>query len=333
VRLAAGDTGLVVRFTAPTFADAHRLHLQYRMEGLDAGWVAAGADRRARYPALRPGRYAFHVRAASADGVWSLDDAVITIVAPAPWWASWWFRSGAGLAGVILLVATLRWVLTRPLRRRVRALELDQRVRAERERISRDLHDHVGAQVTTLLAGIELAGLRAGRGEQGALPPVLADLGEEARRTIAQLRETVWSLRQDHISLRDLAAQVQEDLRNRQRMMARPRLTCDASGDLSIELGSEKALHLFRIVQESVTNAIRHANASAVHVDIASHAGSGIRVSVTDDGRFQPAAAEHQGTGLAGMRSRAADMGAAFSCLGAAVGTTIQVVVPPEPLT
>lgn len=330
VSLAVGDAGLVLHFTAPTFADAHRDQLKYQMEGLDTGWVTASTDRRARYQALRPGRYTFRVRAANADGVWNLEGTTITVLVPTPWWASWWFRLSVGLMGAGIFVAALRWVLTRPLRRRVRALELDQRIRAERERISRDLHDNVGAQVSTLLAAIELAGLRAGEGESGPLQRVLSDLREDARRTMAQLRETVWSLRHDHISLRDLAGQVQDDLGNRQRVLARPLLRCVASGDMSVELGSEKALHLFRVVQESVTNAIRHADASIVHVDITFNTDTGLRVSVRDDGTFRPATEDHHGSGLASMRWRAEEIGACLSCRGTPDGTTIEVVLPPE---
>ncbi|MGE0862303.1 MAG: histidine kinase [Vicinamibacterales bacterium] len=328
VRLAVGDAGFVVRFTAPSFADAHREQLRYRMDGIDPDWVTASSDRLARYPALRPGRHTFRVRAANGDGAWNLEGATLTVLVPAPWWATWWFRAGAGLTGLAALVATLRWWLTRPLRRRVRELELDQRVRAERERISRDLHDNVGSQVATLLASIELAGLRAGRGETGPLQAVLSDLRDEARRTLAQLRETVWSLRQERISLRDLVGQVQDDLRNRQRAMTRPSLACEPAGDLSIELGSEKALHLFRIVQESVTNAIRHAGAATVRVVIAYDAGTGTRVSIHDDGVFRTPPEGHQGSGLAGMQSRAAEMGATLHCRGTAHGTTIEVVLP-----
>lgn len=328
VQLAVGDAGFVVRFTAPSFADAHRELLQYRMDGVDPDWVTASSDRLARYPALPPGRHVFRVRAANGDGAWNLAGASLTVLVPAPWWATWWFRAGAGLTGLAAFVAALRWLLTRPLRRRVRALELDQRVRAERERISRDLHDNVGAQVVTMLASIELAGLRAGRGETGPLQHVLSDLREDARRTIAQLRETVWSLRHDHISLRDLAGQVQDDLRNRQRAMATPLLTCDSTGDLSLELGSERALHLFRIVQEAVTNAIRHAGAATVRVTIASDPATGTGVSIHDDGVFRRPPDDHQGSGLAGMRSRADEIGATFDCRGTPHGTTIEVRLP-----
>ena len=328
VRLSVGDAGLVVRFTAPSFADAHREQLRYRMDDVDPDWVTASSDRTARYPALPPGRHTFRARAANGDGAWNLEGATLTVLVPTPWWAAWWFRAGAGVTGLAALVAALRWLLTRRLRRRVRALELDQRVRTERERISRDLHDNVGAQVATLLASIELAGLRAGRGETGPLQHVLSDLREDARRTLAQLRETVWSLRQDQISLRDLVGQVQDDLRNRQRAMTQPLFMCESSGDLSIELGSEKALHLFRIAQESVTNAVKHAGASTVRVEISSDAGTGTRISIHDDGAFRAPPEDHQGSGLSGMRSRAEEMGATFDCRGTAQGTTIEVALP-----
>jgi len=326
--LAVADAGFAVHFTALTYVDARRAQLFYKMEGIDSDWVLANTDRRARYPALGPGRYAFHVRAANADGVWNRQGATVSILVPTPWWATSWFRLGLGLIGLGALVATLHRIATGSLRRRVSALELDQRVRAERERISRDLHDNVGAQVSTLLAAVELVGMKASRGDLVHLQSDLADLHDDAQHTLSQLRETVSSLRQERICLRDLIGQVQDDLHSRQRVLPKPMLRCRAAGDLSITLGSVQARHLFRVIQEAVSNAIRHANATEVLVVVRSDAETGVLVSICDDGVFQPAALDHDGYGLTSMRSRVAEIGARLSLQGTANGTTIEVVLP-----
>jgi signal transduction histidine kinase len=127
----------------------------------------------------------------------------------------------------------------------VQALELDQQIRTERERISRDLHDHVGAQVTTMLAAIELTGLTAAQGDLARVQRGLVDLREDAQRTMTQLRETVWSLRHDQVTVADLAAQIRDDLASRQRVLEQPRLQVVAEGTLSVVLGAGQGLHLF----------------------------------------------------------------------------------------
>jgi len=325
--LAADDTGLVLALAAPSFTDPHRVRVSYMLEGVDADWILAGAERLARYPALPPGRYHFKIRAANADGVWNLEGASLTIVVPPFWWATTWFRLLVGVALGAALVAPVRWLTTRPLRRRLRMLELDQRVRGERERISRDLHDHVGAQVSTLLAGIELAGLHATRGAMDTVQSDLNALHADARRTMTQLRETVWSLQHERSSLRDLVGQIQEHLEDRQRYRQRPVLECTHTGGLSRELPSGTALHLFRMVQEAVSNAIRHAGASQVQVGVTESPG-GLRVVIGDDGAFQPPSSAHQGTGLAGMRARALEIGATLDIRHGRGGTVVEIVLP-----
>lgn len=327
LKLEPRDAGLVVEFTAPTLSNAHQAQFRYRMVGVDPDWVAAGSERRVRYPALAPGRYTFEVRAANADGIWNDTGATLAIVVPPPWWATWWFVAAAVLLLAVLLATATRWIVTRPLRRQLRALELDRRVRLERERISRDLHDHVGAQVSTLLAGIELSELNASRGQMGPVIQHLGALRQDAHRTMTQLRETVWSLQQEHISARALVGQVQEHLQERQRFLAVPRLRGIGAGNLSLTLPSERALHLFRMAQESVSNAIRHAGATEVVVELTATPAAFL-LRVTDNGTFRPPTPDHHGSGLAGMRARAAELGGTFALEVGAEGTTVQVSVP-----
>lgn len=328
VTLSPGDAGFVVAFTAPTFTDAHRAVLTYRMEGIDPDWVTAAADRRARYSSLPPGRYTFRVRAANADNVWNRDGAVLTFVVPAPWWATTWFRATVVLTFIVTFGMSMRQVATRRLRRRVQALEVDQRIRRERERISRDLHDHVGAQVTTMLAAIELTGLTAAKGDLPRVQSTLADLRDDAQRTMTQLRETVWSLRHDHVTVADLAAQIRDDLTSRQRALDEPHLLAECDGALSVPLGAGQGLHLFRITQEAVSNAIRHAGARQVRVTLQATPRVALRLTIRDDGAFKTAGQSSGGSGLANMRARADEIGARFDFAGQPTGTTIVVTLP-----
>ena len=327
IALESSDAGLVVEFTAPTLSNSHQAQFRYRMTGIDPDWVAAGPDRRVRYPALPPGRYTFQVRAANADGAWNLTGATLAILVPPPWWGTWWSRGLLVLLVGGLLVVLVRWQVTRPLRRQVRALELDRHVRVERERISRDLHDHVGAQVATLMAGIELTEMNASRGQLDPVRKHLVALREDAQRTMTQLRETVWSLQQERISVRVLVGQIQEHLRDRQRFLESTVLRGTGTGDLTRTMPSDRALHLFRVVQEAVSNAIHHAGATLVVVEL-SVDPEHLRLRVTDDGRFRPPPADHHGSGLVGMQARAAEIGGTFEVMAGNEGTTVLVTVP-----
>ena len=331
IRLSSGDAGVILEFTAPSFSNPHRVRFAYRLDGVDPEWVPAGLERRVRYPRLRPGRYVFHVRAANADGVWGTDASPFALVVPPPWWQTWWFRLLAGSVIISSLVLGIRWVVARPLRRRLRTLELEQRLHRERERISRDLHDHVGAQVTTLLAGIDLSQLHA---QHGALPEVqhtLHALREDTQRTMAQLRDTVWSLQRGAMSTGSLLGQIQQHLHERRRFVAHPALLVESSGDLGAAMPAEHALHLFRVAEEAVSNAIRHANATSVLVRIEVGPEPVLTLSIHDDGTFLEPPSVHAGSGLRSMQQRAEDIGGEFRVRRQPSGTTVVVEVPLKP--
>jgi signal transduction histidine kinase len=86
---------------------------------------------------------------------------------------------------------------------------------------------------------------------------------------------------------------------------------------------------LYRIAQEALHNVVKHANARQVRVEVGPIA-KGVRLRITDDGRgFDPERVQDGHLGLAGMRARAAKIGASFSCRSVpGEGTTIEVVVP-----
>jgi len=326
-RLSSDDAGVVLEFTAPTFSNPHRVRFTYQLAGIDPEWVTAGIERRARYPRLPPGRYVFRVRAANADGVWGMDASPFTLIVPPPWWQTWWFQLSAVSVLLVGLVSGVRWVVSKPLRRRLRALELEQRLHRERERISRDLHDHVGAQVTTLLAGIDLSQLHAQHGAMPQVQQTLSALREDTQRTMAQLRDTVWSLQHGAVSVGSLLGQMQQHLAERRRLIARPELTIASTGDLGATMPAEQALHLFRIVEEAVSNAVRHAGANSLLVRLDVGADQRLTVSVADDGRFVEATPGYHGNGLRGMQQRADDINGVFRLQRNADGTTVSVEV------
>ena len=84
---------------------------------------------------------------------------------------------------------------------------------------------------------------------------------------------------------------------------------------------------LYRLVQESVTNAIRHSGATRVKIDVTERDGS-VDLAVTDDGRGFDAAARSAGFGLTGMRERVALAAGALEIETGATGTTVRARLP-----
>lgn len=180
----------------------------------------------------------------------------------------------------------------------------------EREEIARELHDtvahHVSAIAVQAQAGRAVAEIRP---EQAV--EVLAVIEEAASRTLEEMRTMVGTLRNG----------ADAELAPQQGLADVPRLARDLPGDLVAEVeidGSMAAVGpavdaaLFRIAQESLTNAVRHAR-GARHVRVCVAAdGDDVRLTVTDDGTAPAAAHAAAGYGLTGMAERAHLLGGRF---------------------
>ncbi len=98
------------------------------MEGLEEDWNDVGGQRFANYTNVPPGSYTFRVKATNGDGVWSDQQAALSIIIPPPFWQTWWFRllAAAGVIGAVAAVFAARIRVIEGQRRRLEVL-VDQR--------------------------------------------------------------------------------------------------------------------------------------------------------------------------------------------------------------
>jgi signal transduction histidine kinase len=203
-------------------------------------------------------------------------------------------------------------------RRVVEAQEL------ERARLARELHDETGQALTSILLGLKPLEQTAG--------------SDEARASVASVRALVVSTLQD---VRRLAVELRPTaLDDFGLVPAVERLTDtfrDQSGlqvDLEAQLGegrlpNEAETTLYRVIQEALTNIVKHANAGRVSILLQRKSG-GVVAVVEDDGvGFDPAATRADALGLAGMRERVALVGGRLQVESASgAGTTLVAEVP-----
>ncbi len=106
-----------VEFAALSYVAPERNRYRYRLEGLEKQWNEVDSGRRnATYTNLHAGNYFFRVQGSNNDGVWNTKGVSLAITVLPPWWATWWFRSIAGL-----LLFGLIWAIYRS---RVKGLRL-----------------------------------------------------------------------------------------------------------------------------------------------------------------------------------------------------------------
>jgi ligand-binding sensor domain-containing protein/signal transduction histidine kinase len=296
VEVAAGTRAFQIRYTALSFLAPDRVRFAYQLENLDGGWTDAGAERTAFYSRVPPGRYRFRVRAANNDGVWNFADASLDIRVLPYFYQTRWFRASLG-ALLVLLVIRLHSLRVRRVERQFSV------VMKERNRMAREIHD-------TLAQGLAAIGLHLSAIQSDESAASRERHVEKARRLVeanlAEARRSVWDLHPQYLERSDLFAGLT-------RMVADLAESTDVqihvrTSGVARRLPADVEKGLFRIAQEAVANAIRHAAARQIRIEL-NFRGDRVLLTVTDDGQGFDPACSSDGFGLTSMRERAVQIG------------------------
>ncbi len=206
--------------------------------------------------------------------------------------------------------------------------EIDQVKLREREQLARELHDTVAHHVTAIIIQAQ-AGRTVAAADPDAAANVLTVIEAEASRTLAEMRAMVGTLRRGQ----DAELAPQRGVADIERLALGagdgPRVDVQLSGALA-NLGPSVDAAVYRLAQESITNAIRHAR-HATRIDV-SVAGDDecVRLTVRDDGDHSTFGANGgSGYGLVGMTERATLLGGTLEAgPGSGRGWTITAVLP-----
>jgi PAS domain S-box-containing protein len=130
---------LTFQFAALNYRAPHKNRISYRLEGFDDDWRAAGAERRATYTNLDPGRYRLRVRAANNDGTWNEEGVALDLVVVPPFWRKPWFRFLSMTLALVALSTAAWWVSSSRMRRRLEVSERERALAVERQRAEETL--------------------------------------------------------------------------------------------------------------------------------------------------------------------------------------------------
>ena len=199
---------------------------------------------------------------------------------------------------------------------------LEHTARGERARISRELHDVVAHHISMIAVQAESARLTT-PGMPAAGAQRLSAIGDTARSALTEMRRLLGVLREDARDDDVAGRRPQPGLRQLAELLDVSRDASGAGARLIVRgrlpgLDPGAELAAYRIVQEALTNARRHAPGAAVDVEL-HYTGAALAVRIRDNGPGPPQAGPAGGHGLAGMRERAAAVGGEL-CTGAAPG-------------
>jgi signal transduction histidine kinase/ligand-binding sensor domain-containing protein len=313
---------LRIEFTAVSLVVPDKVRFRYKLEGHDADWIDAGQRRQATYADLAPRDYRFRVIAANNDGVWNeIGDEWAFSIQPA-FYQTRLFTIATTCVAAVGLFSLYRMRLHRvSVQLRMR---MEERL-AERIRVAQELHDTLlqGFTATSMQLHVLADELEPSTPAKSKLDRILARMRsvlDEGRQAIFELREE----RNEKVAIEQLLAQDADQLRGVQPVDVRvvvagePRPLVPAIRD-----------EAQRISREALVNALRHAQATKIHVTI-THGARFLSIVVRDDGcGVQSADGEVGHWGLLGMRERAARIGATLRLSSQpGAGTEVVLMVP-----
>jgi signal transduction histidine kinase/ligand-binding sensor domain-containing protein len=318
---------LDIEYSALNLTSPLKTRFRYQLEGFDASWIDAGSRRQAFYTNLPPRAYRFRVVSSNDEGTWIDTGAAWSFsIQPTFYQTPWFYAASVALAGLVIAGAWrfhLRQVRTNF------ALLL-----GERTRLSREIHD-------TLLQGMVGVALQfdvlATDDESPAAErrDQLVRMRKNIEEYVREARQSIWDLRSQRLQRQDLASALRQ---------TGEQATADTPAQFAFSLRGEPHRcsarveeQLLRIGQEAVSNAVRHARATRIGIELQFDARR-IILRVVDDGVgfvADPIADQPHGHyGLVSMKERAEDVGGTLKVItGAGEGTIVEAIVPARPLS
>ena len=186
---------------------------------------------------------------------------------------------------------------------------VEAELRQQRQRLARDLHDSIGSKLTYLVHSLDLMILDISQNGHVTSREQVEELCQFTRETMQILRETVWVMHQPDLTVQQFVDHLRDYLNKYLAIWNHLSHQLHTEGDLSVLLSSEQALNLFRITQEAVTNVLRHAQASSLHIRIISSSHERLRLEILDNGCGFDPAYDRPGIGLDSLRQRTSELG------------------------
>lgn len=286
-----------------------------------------------RYTAGQPGhpkagRHEFEIQPTTLYGLPTGDVITVPFYVEAPFYQTTLFRVVVGALVILAGIGAVRAVTKARMQRKLNVIERQRAVEQERARIARDLHDHLGADLTQLAMLSDL--LQQPQGTPTANRERLDQLFELAQGMTRQVDEIVWTVNPEHDSLRGLLAYLTTHM---QQYLAAAGLRCRLRLPEvlpEVEITSARRHHLLMVVKEVLHNVVKHAQAEEVSLVVS--VNDQLTLIITDNGQGLPEQPP-AGDGLQNMRERMKQAGGTFEINSApGKGTSITLNLPlPSP--
>ena len=306
IRLPPGTSAATIWLSALSYT-SNRPRFSYKIKGFQDEYLPAGDKNKIELNALSYGNYNIDIRYINEKGEFVGGVIGVNLVILPFWYQTWWFRMLVVVVALSMTIFIVRLVYISRLRKQRVILEKQLAVQLERQRISAEMHDDIGAG----LSGIKLlTEMTKGKVKDTAASSEVEKIYESVGDISAKMKEVIWSLNAENDQLPSLISYIQKQAR--QWLENYP---CQLDITIpekipTVEISGESRRNIFLIVKEAVHNIIKHSGADKVNINIGCE--EQLTISVSDNGSGIDASGNSTGNGLKNMRYRIQQLNGKF---------------------
>ena len=287
-------------FSAIDWLAPHKIKYSYRLLGWADQWSKPNEETKAEFRNLPFGNYTFEVKAIGQSQVWTKPFSYKFIIQPA-WWQTWWFKVAVMLTAALMLLFIARLIYRSRLRKQRNLLEKKLAVQFERQRISAEMHDDIGAGLSGIRLLTEMTKQKV-KDQQAAaeVEKIYQSVGDIS----SKMKEVIWSLNTENDELSSLLSYIQQQAR--QWLEHYPCMLFISMPDVvpDMQVSGEARRNVFLIVKEAIHNIIKHSAANKVNINMSCANGT-LTIEIIDDGKgMSDSANTGTGNGMRNMRLR-----------------------------
>ncbi|WP_262732037.1 tetratricopeptide repeat-containing sensor histidine kinase [Gaetbulibacter sp. NE] len=204
-------------------------------------------------------------------------------------------------------------------------IETQSKLQDQRLRISRDLHDNIGAQLTFIISSLD--NLKYGFKLPEKLGDKLKSISTFTSSTIYELRDTIWAMNKNEISIEDLQSRISNFIDKAHIASEGIEFNFKKGERINddLQFTSVEGMNIYRIIQEAVNNAIKYAEATKIMVEV-NQVDDKLLVQVSDNGKGFDVLKVELGNGLNNMKKRAHEIDGELTVTSAeGNGTTVKL--------
>ncbi|MEO8210016.1 MAG: two-component regulator propeller domain-containing protein [bacterium] len=319
-------------YAALDYTNPEKNQHAYMLEGIDKDWNYVGNVRTANYTDIKPGEYIFRVKGSNNDGVWNEEGVSVKLIITPPWYETIWFKGLSALSIAAGLGLTIKQQVEKVKKEKKRQEEFSRKLiesqETDRKRIAAELHDSLG-QDLIIIKNKALISIK--KIEDSKVKEQMKEISELTSSAINEVREISYNLRPYELDRLGLLKTLQS-LVDRADKSTNINFHCDID-NIDKVFAPEVEINIYRIIQECLTNIIKHSEATEVIVHL-KKLEKEISIFISDNGKGfdvdkKFSDSERKGFGLRGIPERVKLFGGSFNIESElAKGTKIIIILP-----